>query len=219
MRLFYSAIRKIYRALLLFSWYIGGQKEHRESGKSVSACSLISDDATLIFSENIFLGENVLIMAGAKLISSGMPPYLEPCGKINIGSGSIIREGAILQSYGGSIVVGKKTAINPYCVIQGNGGVTIGDSTLIAAGVKIFSANHVFSSCSKLIQQQGEESKGVLIGSDVWVGADCTILDGVCIGNGAVVAAGSVVTKNIPEFAVAAGVPASVLKYRNDNKI
>jgi acetyltransferase-like isoleucine patch superfamily enzyme len=64
------------------------------------------------------------------------------------------------------------------------------------------------------IRQQGSTSRGIQIEDDVWIGHGCSILDGVVIGRGAIVAAGSVVTKNVPSFAVVGGVPARVLKQR-----
>lgn len=205
---------RILRSLLKISWYLGGQKEHKKSGNLVPVCGFISDESTIIFGKNIILGENVMVLSGARLICAGMPPYLIASGTIEIGNNSIIREGAILQSYGGSIKIGKKSAINAYCLIQGNGGVSIGDNTLIAANVQIFSANHVYESVAKKIQTQGETKKGITIGSDIWIGAGSIILDGVTISDGAVVAAGSVVSKDVPAYAVVGGVPAKIIKFR-----
>ncbi|WP_370195808.1 MULTISPECIES: DapH/DapD/GlmU-related protein [Aurantimonas] len=209
-----NALKKVYHAALRFAWLLGGQKEHRPSKFPVPRGGFISDEATLVFSGDIHLAENVLIMAGVRLICAGMPPYLEPAGKISVGAETLIREGAILQTYGGNIVIGKKSAINPYCILQGNGNISIGDSTLIAAGVKIFSANHVYADVNSPIQTQGETRKGVKIGDDVWIGAGCIVLDGVTIGDGAVIAAGAVVAADVPENALAAGVPAKIVKYR-----
>ena len=212
---FFARCLKYFRTL---AWYLGGQKEHRPSGLGVPVGSFLSDEAILIFPQRMKIGREVLLMPGARLICSGMPPYIEGSGGIEIGNSSIVREGAILQTYGGIISIGENSTINPYCILQGNGGIWIGNSTLIAAHVKIFSANHVFSDVNRPIQTQGETSKGVRIGSDVWVGAGCTILDGVTIGEGAVIAAGSVVTRDVPDMAVVAGVPAKIVKMRGGQK-
>lgn len=210
----YGALKRIQYAALRFAWLVGGQKEHRTSGIIVPSGGFISDESVLIYPENIQLHDDVMILSGARLICAGMPPYLFASGQIEIGRGSIIREGVILQSYGGVIRIGENSTINPYCVLQGNGNITIGNSTLIAAGVKIFSANHVFSDVGRPIQTQGETSEGVWIGDDVWIGAGCIILDGVTISDGAVIAAGAVVNADVPKMAVMAGVPAKVVKYR-----
>lgn len=213
-----KTLKKIYTLGLRLAWYLGGQKEHLQSGKAVPARGLISEDSFLTFPESIHLGENVLIMPGARLICADMPPYLQPAGMIEIGANSIIREGAILQTYGGNIRIGEKSAINPYCIIQGNGGVIIGDNTLLAAHVQIFSASHNYDKMDRLIQTQGSTMAGVRIGSDVWIGAGSIILDGVTIGDGAVIAAGSVVNKSVAPGAVIAGVPARVKKFRGHPK-
>lgn len=207
-------LKKSYHAALRFAWLLGGQKEHRSSGYNIPIGGFVAEEAVLVFPSNITFGEDVTVLPSARLICAGMPPYLTPSGQIKIGNGSLIREGAILQTYGGNITIGKNSAVNPYCILQGNGNITIGNSSLLAAGVKMFSANHVFSDEKKLIQTQGETKKGIKIGDDVWIGAGCIILDGVTIGDGAIIAAGAVVSKSIPNKAVVAGVPAKIIKYR-----
>ena len=207
-------LKKIQRFGLKACWYLGGQKEHALSGFRVSPLSVVSQDATLLFPEKISTGEGSLIMPGARLICSGMPPYLTSSGEISIGARSIIRESAFLQTYGGRIQIGDDSAVNPFCVLQGNGGITIGSGVLIGAHVQIFSANHVHIRKDKRIQTQGQSALGVIIGDDVWIGAGSIILDGVTIGDGAVIAAGSVVNKSVPAGVIIAGVPAKTIKYR-----
>lgn len=209
-----ALLKKIYQSALRLAWLIGGQKEHGPSGRSVPPGGFISNEAVLVFPEHIALGKDVMLLSGARLICAGMPPYLEPAGRIEIGQGSIVREGAFLHSYGGQIRIGKNYIINPYCLIQGNGGVQIGDNSLIAGHVCMYSANHVFSDPHKLIRQQGETRKGIRIGSDVWVGGGAIILDGVTIGDGAVIAAGAVVNRDVAPGAIVAGVPARVVRSR-----
>ncbi len=192
----------------------GGQKEHFNSKKKVPVCGFVSEEAKLIFPERLTLADGVLILDGARLICAGMPPYLEAAGSIVIGKRSLIREGAFIQTYGGTIEIGDDSSINPFCVLQGNGGIKIGNGTLIAAGVKMFSANHVFESRKTRIQRQGETKVGIVIGDDVWIGADSTILDGVKIGDGAIVAAGTVVNRNVEPYSIIGGVPAQLIKMR-----
>lgn len=135
-------------------------------------------------------------------------------GSISIGMGSHIDQGVILRTYGGNISIGDGVSINPYSFIHGGGGVIIGNNTRIASGVSIISANHVFSSKSELLKNQGEEKIGIEIGSDVWIGTGARILDGVKIGNGSVIGAGAVVTKNTEAYGVYVGVPAKKIKER-----
>lgn len=139
-------------------------------------------------------------------------------GKIILEDDFILYRNVSLITIGGVIKIGKRVKINPYCIIYGNGkGVSIGNDVLIAAQTIIIPANHNFNNLSIPINKQKENSKGIIIGNDVWIGAGCKILDGVNIGNGAIIAAGSVVNKSIPEFAIAGGVPAKIIKYRTEN--
>lgn len=138
-------------------------------------------------------------------------------GEITLEDDFVLDRNVSLITIGGKIQIGKRVKINPYCIIYGNGkGVSIGDDVLIAAQTIIIPANHNFDNINIPINKQKENSKGITIGDDVWIGAGCKILDGVKIGKGAIIAAGSVVNKNIPEFAIVGGVPAKVIKYRTE---
>ncbi|HAS6211402.1 TPA: acyltransferase [Vibrio vulnificus] len=99
-------------------------------------------------------------------------------------------------------------------LITTSGGVIIGDRTLVGYRTQILSSNHNVPVNQGRIFESGHNYAEVVIGSDVWIGASCIILPGVNIGKGAVVAAGSVVTKNVPPFSYVAGVPARVIKER-----
>ncbi|RIH63238.1 acyltransferase [Mariniphaga sediminis] len=100
-------------------------------------------------------------------------------------------------------------------IITTKGGIEIGDRTLIGYRTQILSANHAIPANHERIFQSGHLSAKVTIGKDVWIGANCIILPGVSIGEGAVIAAGSVVTKNIEPFTIAGGIPAKKLKERD----
>jgi acetyltransferase-like isoleucine patch superfamily enzyme len=116
---------------------------------------------------------------------------------------------------GGNIAFGEYCTVNPFCVIYGfSGGLEIGDAVRIAAHTIIVPGNHIYENPEKQIRLQGTESKGIKIDNDVWLGTGVRVLDGVTIGAGAVIAAGSVVTKDVPEFSVVGGVPARVIKWR-----
>ncbi len=138
-------------------------------------------------------------------------------GAITIGERSNVGPFVMLEAQeNGFITIGKECGINPFGMIYGAGGVTIGDYTRIAAHVVIVSSNHGFDDVTRNIKDQESIARGVIIGSDVWIGTGARILDGVRIGDHAVIGAGAVVTKDIPEYAVAVGVPAKVLRYRGE---
>lgn len=134
---------------------------------------------------------------------------------ISFGEGTKIMQEAKLIPQQGFIRIGKDCTVNYGCILYGTGGLEIGDNTRIAAYTVILPMNHIYSDPETPIWHQGETAKGIRIGNDVWIGSGVVILDGVEIGNGAVIGAGSVVTKNIPEFSVAVGVPAKVIKRRD----
>lgn len=130
-------------------------------------------------------------------------------GTISIGARTVIFPYAMILSYGGSITIGENCTVNPFCVLYGHGrGLIIGNNVRIATHTVIIPANHVFDDPGSPITEQGLVSKGISIGDDVWIGAGCRILDGVTIGNGAVLAAGAVVHRDVKEFTVVGGVPA-----------
>lgn len=94
------------------------------------------------------------------------------------------------------------------------GGITIGDQVMLAPGVRIISNGHRFDRTDIPMRAQGLYEKPVVIGNDVWIGADAIVLPGVTIGDGVVVAAGSMVTKDLPSYVLAAGMPARVIRSR-----
>lgn len=109
--------------------------------------------------------------------------------------------------------IGDNVSINRNTVIRGN--FTIGNNVAIAPNCTIIGVNHSFDRLDVPIRLQGVNTRGgVVIEDDVWIGANCVILDGVTIGSGSVIGAGSVVTKNIPAFSIAVGNPCKVIKSR-----
>lgn len=135
-------------------------------------------------------------------------------GTILVGRGTEILNGALIMSYGGNIRIGENCSINPYSILYGHGGLFIGNNVLIAGHCILIPANHNFSDLNIPINKQGLTCKGIIIEDDVWLGAGCKVLDGVHIGKGAIIGAGSVVTKSIPENSIYVGNPAKLLKYR-----
>lgn len=113
-----------------------------------------------------------------------------------------------------NISIGKNTHVTNKCLLDGRGGLSIGDDVLIGYETIIMSTMHNYEDPNKLIRLQGSRYEPVVIGNDVWLGARVIVLPGVTIGDGAVVATGAVVTKDIPSFAIAGGVPAKILRKR-----
>lgn len=110
--------------------------------------------------------------------------------------------------------IGEHTFVGRGCEIDVAGAVTIGAHTLLAPGV--FITDHAHNqAAAKRFDEQGSRIAPVVIGDDAWLGAHCVILPGVTIGNGAIVGAGAVVTKDVEPYAIVAGVPARVIGRRS----
>jgi len=114
---------------------------------------------------------------------------------------------------GKNISLGNNSGIGERSFLQDFAEIKIGDNVLIGDQVTILTVNHG-TKRDQLIRSQQNEYNQVIIGNDVWLGTKSIILPGVNIGNGAVIAAGAVVTKNVPEYALVGGVPARIIKYR-----
>ena len=124
---------------------------------------------------------------------------------------------SVLLNHPQNIIIGDYVSIREKCLLYGAGGIEIGDGTIISHHVEILSSNHNYNSDDLKYLPFDEiiVKKPVIIGKYVWIGARSIILPGVKIGSGAVIGAGSVVTKDVPECAVVGGNPASIIKYRN----
>jgi acetyltransferase-like isoleucine patch superfamily enzyme len=136
-------------------------------------------------------------------------------GRISANVGLRLSHGAILSPYGGSINLGANVYIGPYSVIYGQGGVVIGENTLIAMHCRIVSSNHTIPEQGVDIRSQPDMLLPTRIGRDVWLGAGVTVLGGVKIGDGCIVGAASLVASDLPDNAIAFGSPATVRRFRS----
>lgn len=140
--------------------------------------------------------------------------HVAPLAQMKKGTGTRIHPTASLRC-GASITLGNNSHINQYCCVWAHpqARISIGDNVLMGPGVKIFSSNHGIQRAA-VMNTQPWQGKHVTIGNDVWLGANVVVVSGVTIGDGAVIAAGAVVTKDIPAYMIAGGVPARVIKER-----
>lgn len=116
---------------------------------------------------------------------------------------------------GRNLVLGDGVDLAKDVIITTSGGVFIGDRTLIGYRTQILSANHTIPPIGEPFPVSGDKYAPIKIMNDVWIGANCIVTAGVTIGEGAVIAAGSVVTKDVPSNAIVGGVPAKIIKMRS----
>jgi len=134
------------------------------------------------------------------------PPYR----KFSLGNYSVVESFACINNAVGDVIIGNHTRVGLHNTIIGP--VTIGNHVNLAQGITVTALNHNFSDTNKKIDEQGVSTNPVMIEDDVWIGANAVVLPGVKIGNHCVVAAGAVVTKDVPPHSLVAGVPAKVIK-------
>lgn len=160
----------------------------------------------------IFLGDGAIIDEYVALDAKS-----ERSGGIYIGRKTILERCCYISTgYEGSVKIGDSSAIGVGTQIYGAGGIEIGKGVLVAGGSTIVTVDHVWDDLSSPIYEQGSIAKPIAIEDGAWLGAGCRILGGAMIGRGAVIGAGAVVTKPVPDYAIAAGVPARVVSYRGD---
>lgn len=134
----------------------------------------------------------------------------------NVGLGAFSRVivSTSLNQIGTYIRIGNNVGIGEYAYLGGAGGLEIGDDCIVGQYFSCHPENHNYEDIDTPIRLQGVNRKGIIIGKNCWIGSKVTILDGVNIGDGCILAAGSVVTKSFPANSIIGGVPAKILKSR-----
>ena len=148
-------------------------------------------------------GKHAVIHRSARMDT---PPYR----KFYLGDYSVVESFACINNAVGDVIIGDHTRIGLHNTIIGP--VTIGSHVNLAQGITITALNHNFSDAEKRIDEQGVNTTPVVIEDDIWIGTNAVILPGVTIGQHSVVAAGAIVTKDVPPHSLVAGVPAKVIK-------
>jgi len=162
--------------------------------------------AQLQLGANVFIGDHVVIFEN------------KAGGPVQLGSRvNIFRHTVIETAHGGSLIVEEDASIHPRCQINAYAApIRIGKGTMIAPNCAFYPYDHGVAPDRPIREQPLQSKGGITIGSEAWLGFGVIVLGGVRIGNGAVVAAGSVVTKDIPDGAIAMGAPARVIRLRKD---
>jgi acetyltransferase-like isoleucine patch superfamily enzyme len=171
----------------------------------------------VVFGQNVVLrhpgkvriGDNVVIDDNCLLDAKG-----DGNAGIRIGSGVFVGRNTILSCKNGDIELGDRANIGFNCEVFSASRVVLGADTLLAAYCYVVGGDHDFSDLTKPVLAQGRTSAGVDIGEGVWMGSGAKVLDGVVVGQHAIIGAQAVVRESVPAYAVAVGIPARIIGTR-----
>ncbi len=196
-----SLVRKTLEGLRL-GWY-------RTRLGALGAGCRIAPGVSLQYPGRIRLGDGVGIGRNATLRAN-----TDANPGIALGKGVAINDAVVINANRGCVTLGERSWLGPFCLVYGNGGVTIGSNVLIAGHTSINTVSHAAERCDIPINDQPILTGPVVIEDDVWIGLNAVILQGVTLGHGSIVGAGAVVTHSIPPWSIALGVPARVVGRR-----
>jgi acetyltransferase-like isoleucine patch superfamily enzyme len=175
---------------------------------SVGSGAFIEPGVRLLVPRRIHLGRRVMVGEGCFLDAN------TPQGRIELQDDVWLSRGSYIVAGEAEVVVGPQTYVGHRCLIYGHAGVTVGRDVLLANDVQLICGNHTFSRRDVPIRAQPPQGAPIVVEDDVWLGASAIVLGGVTVGRGAVVGAGSVVTRSLPPYSIARGVPARVVGQR-----
>lgn len=157
-----------------------------------------------------------------RFVKLGQDVYISALGKkgvwignnVGIGAYSRVVVSTSLHHLGEYIHIGHNVGIGEFAYLGGAGGLDIGDDCIIGQYFSCHPENHLYDTLDQPVRLQGVRREGIKIGSNCWIGSKVTILDGVEIGEGCIIAAGAVVNRSFPPNTIIGGVPAKILKSR-----
>jgi acetyltransferase-like isoleucine patch superfamily enzyme len=187
---------------------------HRIFFKSSKGWVLVGKGASIRYARHLSAGRDFIVEDYAE-VNCMTYRGIVAGDRVTIGKHAIIRPTNIYGSaIGEGLKIGNNSSIGPYSYIGCSGYIEIGDNVMMSPRVSIYAENHLFDRTDQTIKDQGVKREFVKIEDDCWIAANTVILAGVTIGRGSVIAAGSVVTRDIPPYSVVGGVPAKVIKSR-----
>ncbi len=179
-------------------------------GRVGSGC-FIEKDVHWQVPRRVFLGNRVMVGAGCFVDANSLEGRIELADDVWLSRGCYLVTGPGME-----IALGPQTYVGHRCLFYGHGGIRVGRDVLMANDVQLICGNHTFTRRDLPIRAQPTQERPIVIEDDVWLGASSIVLGGVTIGRGSVVGAGAVVTRSLPPYSVARGVPAQVVGSRGE---
>ena len=170
----------------------------------------VEPSVRLLVPRRIFVGQRVMI--GERCFLDANTPQ----GRIELQDDVWLSRECYIVAGEAEVVVGPTSYIGHRCLMYGHAGIQIGRDALLANDVQLICGNHTFARRDGPIRAQPPEGAPIIIEDDVWLGASTIVLGGVTVGRGSVVGAGSVVTRSLPPYSIARGVPAKVVGVRGE---
>jgi acetyltransferase-like isoleucine patch superfamily enzyme len=170
----------------------------------------IERNVRLSVPRRIFLGDHVMLGEGCLLDAN------TPQGRIELQDNVWLSQGSYVVSGRGEVVIGPMSHIGHRCLMYGTRGIHIGRDVLLANDVQLICGNHTFAHRDTPIRAQPVAGAPIIIEDDVWLGASVIVLGGTTVGKGSVVGAGAIVTRSLPPYSIASGIPAQVVGVRGD---
>lgn len=185
-------------------WLLRRLFKHMGRGLIIGRGAVIRHPGRISIGDNVAIDDNVFLDAAGSGESG-----------VTIGDGVLISRNCVVQGKLGPLELEDRVDVGAHCVFSAIAGIRVGKGVIIAGNCYIGGARYHNDRLDIPIMDQGRYSRGpVSIGKNSWIGAGAIILDGVSVGEGVIVGAGAVVTKDIPDFAIVAGVPAKIIRMR-----
>ena len=210
---FFSFLK--YELITMFSGFPGAagifirnvlyRKLFKKAGRGVS----FGKSITVRNPNKITIGNNVIIDENVMLDAKGLDNE-----GIIIKDGVFIGRNTIISCKDGDIILNNGVDIGFNCEVYSNSRIEIGENTLIAAYTYVIGGGHLATEQDTLFKDQGKHGRGITIGKNAWLGAKSIVMDGCSIGSNTIIGAGAIVTKDIPSYSIAVGVPAEVTRDR-----
>jgi acetyltransferase-like isoleucine patch superfamily enzyme len=161
---------------------------------------------------SVVLGRRVMVGQGCFVDAHSLTSRIELQDDVWLSQGCFLVVGR-----NATILIGPRSYVGHRCLFYGHGGIQVGQDVLMANDVQLICGNHTFARRDLPIRAQPTEERPIVIEDDVWLGASAIVLGGVTVGQGSVVAAGAVVTRSLPPYSVARGVPAQIVGARGED--